>query len=129
MWLYDRKKCEKAGALIEPVSFSEMGAYTGLPQFCIRYTKTCQGNYPPHFFGFLPYYYEKCFQNLKSGKQALSKEAVSLTVKVVQEAAATANLNDALEIGYKGFGEIACTEAAKEGISAFLEKRPPNFTK
>ena len=58
-----------------------------------------------------------------------SKEAVSLTVKEVQEAAATANFSDALEIGYKGFGEIACTEAAKEGISVFLEKRPPNFTK
>jgi len=65
----------------------------------------------------------------KAGKQALSKEAVSLTVKVIQEGAATANFNDALEIGYKGFGEIACTDAAKEGISAFLEKRPPNFTK
>jgi enoyl-CoA hydratase/3-hydroxyacyl-CoA dehydrogenase len=65
----------------------------------------------------------------KAGKQALSKEAVSLTVKVVQAGAATANFNDALEIGYKGFGEIACTDAAKEGISAFLEKRPANFTK
>jgi enoyl-CoA hydratase/3-hydroxyacyl-CoA dehydrogenase len=65
----------------------------------------------------------------QAGKQILSKEAVALTVKVVQESAATANFNDALEIGYKGFGEIACTGAAKEGISAFLEKRPPNFTK
>jgi enoyl-CoA hydratase/3-hydroxyacyl-CoA dehydrogenase len=65
----------------------------------------------------------------RAGKQALSKEAVSLTKNVIQQSAATANLNDALEIGYKGFGEIACTEAAKEGISAFLEKRPANFTK
>jgi enoyl-CoA hydratase/3-hydroxyacyl-CoA dehydrogenase len=68
-------------------------------------------------------------QEPKSGKQALSKEAVSLAAKVVGESAATTNFNDALEIGYKGFGEIACTDAAKEGISAFLEKRPPNFTK
>jgi len=68
-------------------------------------------------------------QEPKSGKQALSKEAVSLAAKVVGDSAATANFNDALEIGYKGFGEIACTDAAKEGISAFLEKRPPNFTK
>jgi len=68
-------------------------------------------------------------QEPKSGKQALSKEAVALTMKVVQQGAATENFNDALEIGYKGFGEIACTDAAKEGISAFLAKRPPNFTK
>jgi enoyl-CoA hydratase/3-hydroxyacyl-CoA dehydrogenase len=65
----------------------------------------------------------------KAGKQILSKEAVALTMKVIQEGAATENFNDALEIGYKGFGEIACTDAAKEGISAFLERRPPNFKK
>ena len=71
----------------------------------------------------------KISEEPKAGKQALSQEPVSLTLKVVQEGAATANFNEALEIGYKGFGEIACTDAAKEGISAFLEKRPPNFTK
>ena len=64
----------------------------------------------------------------KAGNQVLSREAVSLTVKVIQDGAAADTLADALEIGYKGFGEIACTDAAKEGISAFLEKRPPNFT-
>jgi enoyl-CoA hydratase/3-hydroxyacyl-CoA dehydrogenase len=68
-------------------------------------------------------------QEPKSGKLALSKEAVSLTVRVVKDGAAATNFNDALEIGYNGFGEIACTDAAKEGISAFLEKRPANFTK
>jgi enoyl-CoA hydratase/3-hydroxyacyl-CoA dehydrogenase len=65
----------------------------------------------------------------KAGHQVLSKEAVALTMKVIQDGTATANLNDALEIGYKGFGEIACTDAAKEGISAFLERRPPVFKK
>lgn len=65
----------------------------------------------------------------KAGKRALSKEAVALTMKVIRESAAAENFNDALEIGYKGFGEIACTDAAKEGISAFLERRAPNFTK
>ena len=64
----------------------------------------------------------------KAGNQVLSREAVSLTVKVIQDGAAADTLADALEIGYRGFGEIACTDAAKEGISAFLEKRPPNFT-
>ena len=65
----------------------------------------------------------------KAGKRALSKEAVALTMKVIRESAAAENFNAALEIGYRGFGEIACTDAAKEGISAFLERRAPNFTK
>ena len=64
-----------------------------------------------------------------AGKQVLSKEAVAITVKTIQEGAATANLSKALEIGYKGFGEIACSDAAKEGISAFLERRKPDFKK
>ena len=50
-------------------------------------------------------------------------------MKVIQDSSSSANFNDALEIGYKGFGEIACTDAAKEGISAFLEKRQPVFKK
>jgi enoyl-CoA hydratase/3-hydroxyacyl-CoA dehydrogenase len=65
----------------------------------------------------------------KAGKQALSKEAVSIAVKTIQAGATAENLSEALEIGYKGFGEIACSEAAKEGISAFLERRKPEFSK
>jgi enoyl-CoA hydratase/3-hydroxyacyl-CoA dehydrogenase len=61
--------------------------------------------------------------------QPLSREAVAITVKTIQAAAAAAKLKDALEVGYRGFGEIACTAAAKEGISAFLEKRRPVFEK
>jgi enoyl-CoA hydratase/3-hydroxyacyl-CoA dehydrogenase len=57
----------------------------------------------------------------------LSKEAVSIAVKTIKDGAAADNLADALEIGYRGFGEIACTDAAKEGISAFLEKRTPEY--
>ena len=65
----------------------------------------------------------------KAGKQVLSKEAVSITVKTIQAGAAAESLGNALEIGYKGFGEIACSAAAKEGISAFLERRKPEFNK
>jgi enoyl-CoA hydratase/3-hydroxyacyl-CoA dehydrogenase len=64
-----------------------------------------------------------------AGKQPLSKEAVSIAVKTVKDGAAVDSFADALEIGYRGFGDIACTDAAKEGISAFLERRKPEFKK
>jgi enoyl-CoA hydratase/3-hydroxyacyl-CoA dehydrogenase len=65
----------------------------------------------------------------KAGNQLLSKEAVSIAVQTIQKGVSTDNLEAALEVGYQGFGEIACTEAAQEGISAFLERRKPNFRK
>jgi enoyl-CoA hydratase/3-hydroxyacyl-CoA dehydrogenase len=65
----------------------------------------------------------------RAGKQPLSKESVSIAEKTIKAAAAAENLDEALEIGYAGFGEIACSAAAKEGISAFLERRPPVFKK
>jgi enoyl-CoA hydratase/3-hydroxyacyl-CoA dehydrogenase len=64
-----------------------------------------------------------------AGEQTLSKEAVSIIVKTIKYGAAADNLNEALEIGYQGFGAIACTDAAKEGITAFLQKRKPEFKK
>jgi enoyl-CoA hydratase/3-hydroxyacyl-CoA dehydrogenase len=62
-----------------------------------------------------------------AGKQPLSREAVSITAETVMKGAAAGSLQEALEIGYDGFGRIACSEAANEGIGAFLEKRKPNF--
>lgn len=57
----------------------------------------------------------------------LSREAVAVTARTIQAAANAQSLTEALEAGYRGFGEIACTTAAKEGISAFLEKRKPEY--
>jgi len=64
-----------------------------------------------------------------AGKLPLSKEAISIITKTIKRGAAANSLKDALEIGYQGAGEIACTDAAKEGISAFLDKRKPEFKK
>ncbi len=64
-----------------------------------------------------------------AGKMALSKEAVSIVAKTIKNGAAATSFEDALEIGYRGFGEIACTDAAREGISSFLERKQPEFKK
>ena len=65
----------------------------------------------------------------QASSQVLSREAVNLTRETIEAGAAADTLADALEIGYKGFGQIACTDAAREGISAFLERRKPEFKK
>lgn len=64
----------------------------------------------------------------KAGDLPLSKEALGIIARVINEAAAANTLAEALEISYQGAGEISCIEASKEGVRAFLEKRKPIFT-
>jgi enoyl-CoA hydratase/3-hydroxyacyl-CoA dehydrogenase len=63
------------------------------------------------------------------GKLQLSREAVGIVKETIEAGAAASSLAEALEIGYNGFGKIACADAAKEGIGAFLQKRPPKYEK
>jgi len=62
-----------------------------------------------------------------AGKLPLSKEAVTITARTIKEGAAARSFPEALECGYLGFGDIARTDAAREGISSFLEKRKPVY--
>jgi enoyl-CoA hydratase/3-hydroxyacyl-CoA dehydrogenase len=64
---------------------------------------------------------------LAAGGQALSPTVTGLIAAAVHEAAAATTLQAALEVGYRAFGAVACTAAAREGIAAFLDKRRPDF--
>jgi enoyl-CoA hydratase/3-hydroxyacyl-CoA dehydrogenase len=64
-----------------------------------------------------------------AGKLVLSREVIGITMKTIRDGAAASTFAEALEIGYRGNAEVACTEAAREGITAFLEKRRPEFKK
>jgi enoyl-CoA hydratase / 3-hydroxyacyl-CoA dehydrogenase len=61
--------------------------------------------------------------------QKLSVEVTRILEHAIVEAAAAQSFDAALEIGYRAFGSSACTAAAREGIDAFLQRRPADFTK
>jgi enoyl-CoA hydratase/3-hydroxyacyl-CoA dehydrogenase len=61
--------------------------------------------------------------------QKLSVEVTRILERAIVEAAAAQSFDAALEIGYRAFGSSACTAAAREGIDAFLQRRPADFTK
>lgn len=61
--------------------------------------------------------------------QVLSRECIALMEQAILEAAAAKSFAEALEVGYKAFGLSACIASAREGITAFKEKRTPDFSK
>ncbi len=64
-----------------------------------------------------------------AGDLALSKEILGIIAGVINKAAAAKTLAEALEIAYVGAGDISCAQDCKEGVTAFLEKRKPEFNK
>ncbi|MCX7170604.1 MAG: 3-hydroxyacyl-CoA dehydrogenase/enoyl-CoA hydratase family protein, partial [Proteobacteria bacterium] len=61
--------------------------------------------------------------------QPLSAEVIVIMEQAIRAAAAAPSFAAALESGYSAFGASACTAGAREGISAFQEKRKPDFSK
>ena len=61
--------------------------------------------------------------------ERLSAEAIKILDAAILQAAAATTFADALEIGYRAFGASACTASAREGIDAFLQRRPADFSK
>jgi enoyl-CoA hydratase/3-hydroxyacyl-CoA dehydrogenase len=60
--------------------------------------------------------------------QVLSPSVVACIDGAVRAAAAAPTLAAALDIGYRAFGDVACSRAAREGIDAFLARRIPDFS-
>jgi len=66
---------------------------------------------------------------LSAQGQSLSPEVIEIMCTAIIGAAAADSFQEALEIGYRAFGDSACTNASKEGIGAFTQGRTPNFRK
>lgn len=57
----------------------------------------------------------------------LSNKAIEIITSAIEDGAKADSLSKALDIGYAAFGVSACTAAAKEGITAFTQRRKPDF--
>lgn len=62
-----------------------------------------------------------------AGNLGLSGEVVGIITEAIQNAADAPSFEEGLDIAYRAFGRVSATEAAREGISAFMEKRSPQF--
>lgn len=58
----------------------------------------------------------------------LSSGTCATIIEAVRAGIRESDLAKALEIGYQAMGKVAAGPAAKEGITAFLQKRKPDFT-
>jgi len=66
------------------------------------------------------------FEAMEAARK-LSAKVIGLIEQAVVQAGAAPTLAAALEIGYRAFGDVACSAAAREGIDAFMTRRKPDF--
>jgi enoyl-CoA hydratase/3-hydroxyacyl-CoA dehydrogenase len=64
-----------------------------------------------------------------AGDLPLSKAILGIIGGIINKAAKAQTLAEALEIAYVGAGDISCAPDCKEGVTAFLQKRKPQFAK
>lgn len=50
-------------------------------------------------------------------------EVVAIILRAIKDGARASSLGEALEVGYRAFGEVVCTEAAQAGLSGFVAGR------
>jgi enoyl-CoA hydratase/carnithine racemase/3-hydroxyacyl-CoA dehydrogenase len=104
-------------------------SYPELIDAAIAEVQRLQGNIPRIADGAVAISEFKVPDKPVSGKLALSKEALGIAARVINQAAAAQTLEEALEINYQGSGDISCITASKEGVNAFLQKRKPVFSR
>ncbi|KXA89206.1 hypothetical protein AKJ61_03360, partial [candidate division MSBL1 archaeon SCGC-AAA259B11] len=59
--------------------------------------------------------------------QPLSKEVDKIACETIEKAAKAESFEEALQVGYEGFAKTACTDAAKEGVTAFQKGETPDL--
>jgi len=91
----------------------------------VKGLKTCLPRMPEGAVAIVP---APRLEDPRAGNLKLSTEVAGIAASAIDEAARAGSFTEALEIGYRAFGRVACTGAAREGIGAFLEKRSPQFT-
>jgi enoyl-CoA hydratase/3-hydroxyacyl-CoA dehydrogenase len=103
--------------------------YAAMIQSAVERVRALSGHLRPPANGAIAITPPAPTEAVAANGQKLSVEVTRILERAIIEAAAAPTFSAALEIGYRAFGASACTAAAREGIDAFLQRRPADFTK